>query len=306
MSDVYFFGHVSTGVILRLRDPFPAPDGYGEVVERLENHAGEATGGALVLNRLGRSVVLEGNWIGDNAECRRTLAFLQERGVDCRGLVVRPGYAGVTEIVISDGRTRTVFGRYCDLLFTSPQWEPPDLGRLRAARAVCVDPAFGEATLRVAREANAAGLPLVSSDAGPESELTRRCALMVVSGEFIRREFPAALDDGPARDALFARYQAACPGLVVFTAGNRPLRHGRRGEAPRMSAPFAVAVVDSAGAGDSFRAAMIHGLLEGWTDERSLRFANAVAALVCQTAPGCVNSPTLAEVEAFLARHAAG
>jgi sulfofructose kinase len=304
MSDVYFFGHVSTGVILRLRDAFPAADGYGEVVERLENHAGEATAGALVLARLGRTVVIEGNWIGDNPECRRTLAFLEARGVDVSGLVVKPGYAGVTEIVISDGRTRTVFGRYCDLLFTTPQWEQPNVERLREARAVCVDPSFGETTLRVARGATAANLPLVSSDAGPDAELTRRCALMVVSNEFLRREFPAAVEEGPAREALFARYLAACPGLVVFTAGSGLLRWGRRGVAPRTLAPFKVEVVDSAGAGDAFRAALIHGLLENWSDADALRFANAVAALVCRTAPGCVNSPTLAEVEAFLAGRA--
>ena len=63
MSDVYCFGHVSTGVILRLKGAFPHADGYGEVIERLDNHSGEATGSALVLTRLGNSVTLEGNWI---------------------------------------------------------------------------------------------------------------------------------------------------------------------------------------------------------------------------------------------------
>lgn len=91
MVDVYCFGHVSTGRILRLRDAYPAADGYGEVVENLENHAGEATGSALVLARLGLRVRLEGNWIGDNEPCRRTLAFLESRGIDVSGLRVKPG-----------------------------------------------------------------------------------------------------------------------------------------------------------------------------------------------------------------------
>ena len=91
MSDVYCFGHVSTGVILRLKDRFPQPDGYGEVVQTLENHSGEATGSALVLARLGVSVTLEGNWIGDTPQCRRTLEFLRSRGIDCSGLAGKPG-----------------------------------------------------------------------------------------------------------------------------------------------------------------------------------------------------------------------
>jgi len=40
--------------------------------------------------------------------------------------------------VIADGRSRTVFGRYCDLLFTTPQWDMPTIDRLRGARAAVV------------------------------------------------------------------------------------------------------------------------------------------------------------------------
>ncbi|HLP08640.1 MAG TPA: carbohydrate kinase family protein [Opitutaceae bacterium] len=316
MNDVYCFGHVSTGVILRLKDRFPAPDGYGEVVQALENHSGEATGSALVLARLGARVALEGNWIGDTPQCRRTPEFLASRGIDCSGLVVKPGYAGVTEIVISDGETRTVFGRYCDLLFTTRQWESPSADRIAAARVVCVDPAFGETTLFVARTAKALGKPLVTCDARADSELARLADVIAVSGEMIAREYPQAAKDAAARERLFAEYVARCAGLVVFTAGSRPLWYARgKGAlaAPGRAAPgvrcelppFPVEVVDSAGAGDSFRGGLIYGLLRGWSDEDSVRFACAVAALICTTAPGCVNPPTLEQVQAFLVERGA-
>lgn len=301
MSDVYCFGHVSTGKILRLKTPLPEPDGYGEVVESLENHSGEATGSALVLARLGNQVTLEGNWIGDNPECRRTLEFLKSRGIDCSGLLVKPGYQGVTELVISDGHSRTVFGRYADLLFTTRQWEMPDEARLRRARCVCVDPSFGEATLLASRAARAAGLPVVTSDARYDGELAASSALVVISNEFLRREFPAAVRDRAARASLFTQYQAHCPGLVVFTAGSEPVWYARRAQPRKERIPFKVEVIDTAGAGDSFRGAMIHGLLRDWSDDDCLRFACAVSALVCTKAPGCVHSPSLAETEAFLA-----
>ena len=64
-------------------------------------------------------------------------------------------------------------------------------------------------------------------------------------------------------------------------------------------------MVDSAGAGDSFRGGLIYGLLRGWSDEHTLRFAGAVAALVCTTAPGCVHPPTLAQVRDFLVQRGA-
>jgi sugar/nucleoside kinase (ribokinase family) len=306
MTDVYCFGHVSTGQILRLKGRYPAPDGYAEIAETLDNHAGEATGRALVLAQLGASVVLEGNWIGDTPACRRTLAFLRSRGIDCSGLVVQPGYQGVNEIVVSDGDTRTVFGRYIDLLFTTRQWEMPNAERIRAAHLACVDPSFGEATLLVARTAKAAGRLLVTSDARADGALAARADAIVISNEFLLREYPDAMPPGEPRARLFNEYLTHCPGLVVFTDGAGPLWYGRGGgQARRELPPFPVQVVDSAGAGDSFRGGLIYGLLHGWSDEHSLRFACAVAALVCTTAPGCVHPPTLEQVRDFLTQQGA-
>jgi sugar/nucleoside kinase (ribokinase family) len=306
-ADVYCFGHVTTGVVLRLQGRYPAPDTYGEVAETLENHAGEATGTALVLARLGVSVTLEGNWLGDNPTCRRTLDFLQARGIDCSGLVVKPGYPGVTEVVVSDGETRTVFGRFVDLLFTTPQWDPPNLAQARAARFICVDPAFGAATAAVAQAALAAGRPLATYDVRPDSALAAQSAVLAISLEFLRREYPEAARAETVRAELFADYLAYCPGLVVFTAGARPLWYGR-GQAGvgghRHELPvFPVNVIDTAGAGDSLRGGLIYGLLQGWSDDDTVRFAAAVSALICTTAPGCVQAPALDQVHALLAAH---
>jgi sugar/nucleoside kinase (ribokinase family) len=307
VPDVYCYGHVSTGVVLRLRDAYPPADGYAEVAEVLENHAGEATGTALVLAQLGVSVALEGNWIGDNPACRRTLDFLRQRGIDCSGLRVVPDYAGVTEVVISDGHSRTVFGRYCDLLFTTKQWDDPDPRKIAAARIASVDSTFGDATLAAARQAAAAGIPMVTYDARPDSELAATAAALIISGEFLRREYPAVAAGEDERAGLFALYLDRCPGLVVFTAGAGPIWWGRGrprdGAEPGRRhelAPFRVTVVDSAGAGDSFRGGLVYGMLQGWSDAECVRFAAATAALVCTRAPGCVHPPTLAEIRQLL------
>jgi sugar/nucleoside kinase (ribokinase family) len=312
MTDVYLFGHVSSGIIVRIQGRFPEPDGYGEIVETLDNHCGEATGSALVLARLGASAVLEGNWIGDTPACRGTLELLESRGIDCSGLVVKPGYQGATEITISDGESRTVFGRYIDLLSTTRQWEMPNLARIEEAQVVCVDPSFGEATLAVARAAKAAGKPLVTSDAPHESELAELADVVAISGELMARDYPAALESEAEREKLFERYLERCPGLVVFTAGSRPLWYSRArggeagpdrvppGERREMS-PIPVEIVDSAGAGDSFRGGLIFGLLQHWSDDEMVCFASALASLVCTTTPGCVNPPSLEQVRDLLA-----
>ena len=312
MTDVYLFGHVSTGIIVRIEGRFPQPDGYGEIVEILENHCGEATGSAIVLARLGASVVLEGNWIGDTPACRGTLAFLQSRGIDCSGLFVKPGYRGVNEITISDSESRTVFGNYIDLLQTTTQWEQPNVSRIEQAKVVCVDPSFGEATLAAARAARAAAAPLVTSDAAYDSELTALADVVAISGELMARDYPEALQAEAARAELFEQYLEHCPGLVVFTAGSRPLWYARGradqsgpGRVPlgerRQLSPIPVEIVDTAGAGDGFRAGLIYGTLQGWSDDETVRFASALASLVCITTPGCVNPPSLEQVRELMA-----
>jgi sulfofructose kinase len=59
---------------------------------------------------------------------------------------------------------------------------------------------------------------------------------------------------------------------------------------------YAVSAVDTTGAGDVFRGAFIFGVLNDWLLERTLRFANAAAAISC-TRLGAMNGvPALHEV----------
>ncbi|MEZ5277145.1 MAG: carbohydrate kinase family protein [Opitutaceae bacterium] len=296
-APVYCFGHVSTGQILRLRGKYPEPNGYAEVVETAENYCGEATGTALVLQRLGIPTILEGNWLGDNPAGERTLSFLRNRGIDCSGLGIKAGYGGVNEVVITDPTSRTVFGRYVDLLSTTRQWEPPREESIQRSRCVCVDPGFGETSLEVARMALKHGIPLVTSDAAPGSPLTAGAAIIVVSKEGLSWH---KLSADPRK--AFEAYRAACPGLVVFTRGSESTWWARGAESGEV-ASFPIETMDTAGAGDSFRGGMIYGMLQGWTDERTVRFAVGVAALVCQSFPGVLGSPELRTVEAFLEAH---
>ena len=176
---------------------------------------------------------------------------------------------------------------------------------------MCVDPSFGEATLAVARIAKVVGKPLVTSDAPFDSELASLADAVVISGELMARDYPEALESEDEREKLFEKYLDRCPGLVIFTAGSRPLWYSRgRSSEPapgavpagerRERAPFPTKLVDSAGAGDSFRGGLIYGTLQGWSDDETVRFASAVASLICTTAPDCVHPPSLGQVRELL------
>ncbi|MCS6846078.1 MAG: 5-dehydro-2-deoxygluconokinase [Caldilineales bacterium] len=64
---------------------------------------------------------------------------------------------------------------------------------------------------------------------------------------------------------------------------------------------FPVEVFTILGAGDAFAAGAIYGYLQGWDWYKAVRLANACGAIVV-TKHGCANfTPTMAEVEAFVA-----
>jgi sulfofructose kinase len=62
----------------------------------------------------------------------------------------------------------------------------------------------------------------------------------------------------------------------------------------------AVTAVDTTGAGDVFRAGFIYGALQRWPSERTLRFANAAAAVSCTRRGALPSVPRLLEVEQHL------
>jgi 5-dehydro-2-deoxygluconokinase len=61
--------------------------------------------------------------------------------------------------------------------------------------------------------------------------------------------------------------------------------------------PVAVEVVCGLGAGDAFGGALVHGLLEGWPLERTIRLANAAGAHVAGQLACADAMPTLADLE---------
>jgi sugar/nucleoside kinase (ribokinase family) len=256
---------------------------------------GEALNSSIVLSRLGMRVMLDGNWIGDTADGRLLMERIGTYGIDTRRLKVKKQYAGVWEIVFSDEHTRTIFGNYIDLLTTTRKWNIPRKADIRRAKIVCVDPPFGAESAQAGRYAVESGIPFVSIDCAYDHELATGAEVIIISGEFRDREYPQAdLQD------LFDKYHQRARGMVVFTVGADNILYARKGEPVKRFQPYQVKVIDSAGAGDSFRAGVMYGLLKQWSDAETIRFASAVAAMVCASFPGVLNSPTQAEVSQFI------
>ncbi len=293
--DVYAYGVISSSTLHLLRGSFPSPDSYAEIDQTFYMTGGEALNSAIVLSRLGLRVQLDGNWLGNTAEGRRLLDTIHHYGINTSRLTLAEGYAGVQEIVFSDEHSRTIFGNYIDLLFTTRKWNIPLKDDIAQAKIVCVDPPFRSESALVGEFAAQLGIPFVSIDCPYDHALATDAAAVVISGEFRNREYP----DWDL-SALFTEYQQRARGLVIFTVGEKEVLYGRKGEECQKFRPYQVRVIDSAGAGDSFRAAIAYGLLNHWEDAQMVQYASAMAGLVCASFPGVLNSPTHAEVMAFI------
>jgi fructokinase len=113
----------------------------------------------------------------------------------------------------------------------------------------------------------------------------------------------AALYDGAEPAAAADRIRKLGAGAVVVTCGSKGAYVSAADGSAMLPAP-SVAAVDATGAGDSVMGALIRRLLadglpaglDGW--QRAVRFALAVAGLVCERRGGAVAMPTHEELTA--------
>lgn len=294
MHEVYAYGVVAPSTLVETGGDYPPEGGYAEVRTIHRSFGGEAAGSAYVLARLGVATKLAGTRLGADTASKWVVDTLSSAGVDCADLTAE-GHSVVEEVVVSTHGERTIFATYGKMLDLE-HWDPPSRAAIAASRLVCLDPFFGDASETAAVWCRLEDVPYVTIDSAPDGDLARDAAAIVVSQEFADRTF------GPKSPAeLFERYVAQCQGLVILTRGSEGAWFGRAGASPKWAPSFPVDVIDAAGAGDSFRAGVIRGLLRGDPDDEVVRVAAALAAMVCRSSPGVLSSPTEAELVDFAA-----
>lgn len=128
-----------------------------------------------------------------------------------------------------------------------------------------------------------------------KSEIAKHAEVLIISGEFRNATYNSC-----ESKELFMKYRESCNGLVIFTFGSDCILYSRKGESISEFEPYQITAVDTAGAGDSFRSGIIYGILNGWSDSKTINFASALAALVCSTFPGVLNAPSIQDVNDFI------
>ncbi|MCV7299463.1 5-dehydro-2-deoxygluconokinase [Mycobacterium barrassiae] len=145
--------------------------------------------------------------------------------------------------------------------------------------------------------------PMFWDSPAAATEQVRRALAHVTVAVGNREECEIAVgesDPGKAADALLDLGVE----LAIVKQGPRGVL-GKTRQSSVTVPPNQVDVVNGLGAGDAFGGSLCHGLLHGWTLEKTLRYANAAGAIVASRLECSTAMPTAAEVAELAERTAA-
>ena len=218
---------------------------------------------------------------GDEALHRATAL-----GVDMTYIRRHPKWpTGIVDVTLTDN------GQPSYYLRRPAAWEEPALSACQSAAIQALRPAWLvcgtlQQTCPMARATRLAlpGIPLFYDvnlrpgfeDPATVDELLRAATVVKCNDaelEWLTREL--SLDGDPA-EALLRRYPLTALCVTLGADGCRLHAHGDT----VWEKPPAISAIDTVGAGDSFSAALLHGLTHQWPLDQTARFANALGSLV--------------------------
>lgn len=291
----YLFGQILGTHSFLLKDGFLKPDEYSEISEQYFLPGGETGTAATVLASLGVSIKMDGTQIGTEV-APMLKEFYRDKTVDISSLGLLQDDAGIMDYVVIAGLVRSPMGRFAQLFSSGKRWWGiPKEEDISGCGAAGIDPFFGEESLLAARLCIELGVPYVTIDAPHDSFLHRHAAVNAVS-----RECTSIRYKGMPSEAVLELMMSSGEGLTVITQGGDDMLYGRNGGKIQRMKPFDVSVKSTLGAGDTFKAGCIYGLLKHMNDDKLVRFASACSAIAISRFPLPLYPPTLSEVQALI------
>ncbi|HRJ69899.1 MAG TPA: PfkB family carbohydrate kinase [Beijerinckiaceae bacterium] len=256
---------------------------------------GLSANAAVAIARLGGRAILV-TYLGDDGTGRDILAELAAEGVDCSLSRRFAGARSPLSAIAVDKRGERMILNYADLSI------PPDIAWLpeRLPPGVCAvqgDSRWEPGSIHAFRLARGAGVPSVlDADRAVRSPDILTAPTHVAWSAQGLREMTGAND----LSAAVAAESRRRGNWVAVTDGENGCWFARDGRVEHEPA-FAVDVVDTLGAGDTFHGALTLALGQGMPERRAVRFASAAAALKCTRFGGRKGVPAQDEVERLVA-----
>lgn len=294
-ADVYLFGQILGSHSFLLKNGFLQPDEYSEIDQHYFLPGGETGTAATVLASLGISVRMDGTWIGKEV-APMLKDFYKNKKVDLSLLHFMETEPGVMDYVVISGLVRSPMGSFQSLFSSGKRWwNIPSEKDIADCKVAAIDPFFGKESLKAAEICKNLNIPYVTIDSPHDSPLHKNAAINVVS-----KECTCAHYQGKSPEEIMKMMQAETEGLTIITQGAGDMLFARRGQEIQKMKPFAVKVKSTLGAGDTFKAGCVYGLLKEKKDDELVRFASASSAVAISRFPLPLNPPRLEEVKSLL------
>ncbi len=293
--DTYLYGMILITNSFLLKDSYPKPDTYAEIDRKYVVPGGETGTCATVLASLGCHVVMDGTYMGNKTD-PLIRDFYKDKTVDISNLYLDSSFDGLEDYVLIDRNTRTPFGTFANYYTDGlHRWNEPKEEDIVNSKVAGLDPWFTNQTEKVVHICSKHHIPYVTIDCPYDSDCHKYSSVNILSNEFLAPNYKE-----PDRLEVFHKYTEHTDGLVIFTLGAKEILYGRKGQEPRYLKPYPVKVVSTLGAGDSFKAGCVYGLLKEMEDDALVRFAAATAASACTEFPIPLKPPTLERINKII------
>lgn len=260
---------------------------------------GEAFNTATALAGWGVAVTLTGTAIGDDAEGLRLRELLRRhplaRGIDISLVpLVSGAVTPVCTVQVDENGERYMSGRGFKEA-TAPALETI-LPRFGDRPLFAVDPNLGRAAVEATLAAAKAGCSVVSMDCANIPEILAVSEIAITSHEWVMRGWPETEVESMARTMVETGANTAIitqgkiGGMACTAHEHSGVSNTRPGNLFQSYSaaplPQGCSVVDTTGAGDTFRAGICFGHATGGNLSNMLRIASASAALHCTAIGG--------------------
>ena len=296
--DFIVYGTVCLDVLTKV------DSGGRPLTDAVEFPGGEAFNTATALAGWGANVLLTGTATGGDAEGERLRHLLQTHPLGLSGNFtanISHNPNAITPVcwvnIAADG-DRTMTGRgFKEAVAPSPLPES-----LFVHRPLFIsDPNLGASAVMETLRAASFGCPIIAMDLSHVPEIVAKSRVVIESQERLRH---LQLTDAPADLAKHWVAQGAQTAIVTLGAEGCVVADTNEGVfiVPAFAVPD---IMDTTGAGDTFRAGLCFGLHTGLPLRNAVRFACAAAALHCQVLGGGSRVP-LTAVQKLYENHTIG
>ena len=295
--EIYMHGQILGTHSFLLKGEFLQPDEYSEIKAKYFLPGGETGTAATVLSSLGATVKIDGTHIGTEV-APLLREFYKNKTVDLSSLYFDSDYEGLMDYVVIAGLVRSPMGVFQSLYEegAKKRWNMPKEEDIKNCKVAAIDPYFMEETQAAAELCIKHNKPFVTIDCHHDSFLHKHCAVNVVSKECTGSE----QYKDKSIEEIYKLLTDNTDGLVIITRGEKEMIYGRKGQSMKKMLPFSVEIKSTLGAGDTFKAGCVYGLLHGMSDDEIVRFASACSAIAISRFPLPLNPPTMEEVKKLL------